>query len=87
MVDRRPIHLGHVLPNFLAHQCQHVRLSAIFTGPFVTRLVQGMGLLEYLEGLLTVSTLAPLGNEAEAQAQLETDLDRALDHLSRLVPP
>lgn len=63
MVDYHPIHLGHVLANFLAHQGQHMHPSAIFVGPYVTRLMQEMGLLECLKGLSTIKTQAPLGNE------------------------
>lgn len=42
MVDYCPIHLGHMLVDFLAHQGQHVGLSAIFTELYITRLMRGI---------------------------------------------
>lgn len=53
MVERCPIHQRHVLANF------HVRFRAKFTGPYITWLVKGMGLLERLEGLDIISTPTP----------------------------
>lgn len=36
LVEHRPIHLGYVLANFLAHQGQHVCPGAIFADPYIT---------------------------------------------------
>lgn len=60
MVKRHSIHLGYVFVDFLAHQDLHVHLSTIFAKPYLTRLMQGMGILECPECLEYVSILALL---------------------------
>lgn len=35
MTEHRPIHLGYMLADFIAHQGQYVRLCMIFSGPYI----------------------------------------------------
>lgn len=46
ITERDPIHLDYMLADFIAHQGQHVSLGAIFAGPYIMRLIRGMGLAD-----------------------------------------
>lgn len=52
--ERYPLHLGYFFANMLAHQGYYVCLGAIFTGPYITRLIRGMGLIERTQGMQIV---------------------------------
>ena len=61
IIEHYPIHLGHLLAELLYHQGTHSRLGAIFAGPFITRLIKGMGLLDQTQGMKIVGSMTPLG--------------------------
>jgi len=42
------------------HQAQFARLGAIFTGPYITRLIRGMNLLDRARDMTIVGGVAPL---------------------------
>lgn len=47
-VECHPIHLGHILVDYIAHQGQYVCLSMIFAGPYLTCLIRVIGLMDGL---------------------------------------
>ncbi|WP_375706372.1 hypothetical protein, partial [Bartonella sp. CL2QHWL] len=60
ILERYPIHLGHLFAELISHQATSTRLGAIFAGPYITRLIRGLGLIEHTQGMRVVSAVAPL---------------------------
>ena len=46
MIMRYPINLGRIVTKLIAQQGKNPKLGTIFADPFITRLVQGMNLLD-----------------------------------------
>ena len=61
IVERYPIHLGHLFATLIAHQGISIRLGSIFVGPYITRMIRGLGLIELTRGMKVVGSIAPLG--------------------------
>ncbi|KAJ0962269.1 hypothetical protein J5N97_030097 [Dioscorea zingiberensis] len=59
--ERVPIHLGYVVADYLVHQGTHTRLKTITAGPYITRLIIGMGLEEKTEGMERLQLMIGLG--------------------------
>jgi len=60
MVKNVPLHLGYVLAEYLRHQGQYARVGVIFAGPFITRLLIGMGLRDSVRRAEQTVTPAPI---------------------------
>ncbi|WP_375645352.1 hypothetical protein, partial [Bartonella sp. CL5QHWL] len=60
MVKNVPLHLGYVLAEYLRHQGQYARVGVIFAGPFITRLLIGMGLRDGVRRAEKTVTPAPI---------------------------
>ena len=69
IVERLPIHLGYIMADLISHQGHYPRLAKIFTGPYITRLIRGMGLIDRTQGMqvaggtisLRLTTLCSMG--------------------------
>lgn len=59
--ERYPINLGRLCADLLVRQGTYARLGAIFAGPYVTRLMRGMGLIARIAGMQVVGGTTPLG--------------------------
>jgi len=70
MEHRVPLHMGHVVAEYLRHQGQYARVGAIFSGPYITRLIMGMGLVETIRGAERTMVPAPLSLETLRQMGL-----------------
>jgi len=70
MVQRVPLHLGHIVAEYIRHQGQYARVGVIFCGPYITRLIIGIGLLDTIRGAERTMVPAPLSLETLRQMGL-----------------
>lgn len=63
MVQRQPLHLGHIVAEYLRHQGLYGWISVLFFGPYIMRLIMGMGLLDAIRGDEKAIVPASLGIE------------------------
>lgn len=61
ILECNPLHMGHFFTDILAHQGKFVHLGAIFTRPYITQMIRGMGLIEHTQVMKIVGTIALLG--------------------------
>lgn len=54
ILERYPLHLGHLFANVLTHQGHSTRLGGIFVKPYIMRLIQGLGLIKHTQGMTIV---------------------------------
>lgn len=62
MVQSEPIHLGHITMEYLGHQ-GHARVIVLSSGPYITQLTIGMGLLDAIRGAEKMIVPSPFGLE------------------------
>lgn len=60
ILERYPLHMGHLIAEVLAHQWQFVSVGAIFAGLYSTWMIRGMGLIEHPEGMTVVNAIISL---------------------------
>lgn len=84
MVLSEPLHLGHIIAEYLRHQGQYARVGVLFSGPYITRLIMGMGLLDAIRGIEKTIAPAPLGLETMRMMGM---IRRYLDGVSVLNMP
>lgn len=53
--------MGHLFAEIISHQGQYVHLGAIFTRPYITQLIIGMGLIDHTEECISLVTALLLG--------------------------
>ncbi|KAJ0985465.1 hypothetical protein J5N97_003821 [Dioscorea zingiberensis] len=68
--ERVPIHLGYVLSDYLVHQETHTRFKTITAGPYITRLIIGLGLEEKTEGMERLQHMTAMGMSTLCQMGL-----------------
>ncbi|KAH7659753.1 hypothetical protein IHE45_16G050900 [Dioscorea alata] len=63
MVESEPLHLGHIVADYIRHQGQYPRVGVIFAGPYITRLLIGLGLRDGVRGAEKTNVPVPLGTD------------------------
>lgn len=63
MVQNEPIHLGHIVAEYLRHQSQYAKIGVLFSGAYITRLIMGISLLDAIKGAAKTIVPALLGLE------------------------
>lgn len=58
-VQSEPLHLRHILSEYLYHQGQYAKVRVIFLGPYITRLIMGMGLVDAIRGVEKIIIPSP----------------------------
>lgn len=58
------IHLGHIVADYVHHQGQYAKVSVLFSGPYITGLIMGMGLLDIIKGAEEAIVPSPLSIES-----------------------
>lgn len=61
LTKHHPLHLRYVLAKFIIHQGKHTLLGTIFVRPYITRLIRGVGLMDWLEGQEVVGSMTSHG--------------------------
>lgn len=61
IIERYPIHLGHLFAELFVNQGTYTRLGSIFAGPYITHMIRGMGLIEHSRDMHIVGGFSPLG--------------------------
>lgn len=72
MVRNIPIHLGHIVADFLGHQGQFTRVGVLFASPYVTRVILGLGFLDPIHGAERAAVPSPLGLDTIRMMGLDT---------------
>lgn len=60
ILERYPLHMGHLFAEILSHKGKFIRLGAIFAGPYITRLIRGMRLMKRTQGMKVVDAITML---------------------------
>lgn len=55
------MHVGYVIPNYMHYQSHYHHTICLFSSPFVTCLLRGMGMMEAMRGMTKVIIPVPLG--------------------------
>lgn len=63
IIHSEPLHLGHIVAEYLHYQSQYIRVRVLFVGLYITRLVVGMGLLKAISGAEKTIIPSPFGLE------------------------
>lgn len=63
MLDVFEVHFGYKVVVSIAHQGTNPRISSLFVGPYITRLVKGMGILEGIGKMRMVGAVASISLE------------------------
>ena len=63
MVERITIHLGYEIVNFIKHHAHNLKVSVIFVGPYIMRLLRGLRVLAGTKDMQRVSATVPLSME------------------------
>lgn len=61
MVRCQPIYLGNILVEYLHQEAQYAKVGVIFSRPYITKLIMGMGLLYAIQGAEKTIIPSPLG--------------------------
>ncbi|XP_039118260.1 uncharacterized protein LOC120254177 [Dioscorea cayenensis subsp. rotundata] len=63
MVEGVPIHLGYAVAYLIWHQAQDPRVAVLFCGPYIMRLLRGLGVLTVTEEMQSVGGFVSLSME------------------------
>lgn len=63
IVQNEPLYLRHIFVEYLCHYGQYTRVGVLFSGPYITRVIVVMGLMDVIRGAEKIRVPSPLGLE------------------------
>lgn len=76
IVHSEPLHLRHILVEYLRHQGEYARIGVIFSKPYITRLITGMGLLDVIRRAENIIVSSPLSIKTMRLMAWFVDIDQ-----------